>query len=127
MTVKHPWIIGLFFLGLVVFGGLGWFGWNAYVQQNAERWAELERQKQEANRQVESFADQLHGDRDGKNNYKYHHFHGEVPIDPWGNALRITYQSTGIIRTGERVIVVSAGPDGVFDTRDDIKTERKTR
>lgn len=41
--------------------------------------------------------------------------------DSWGHKLRIEYREEGI---GERLIVRSAGPDGSFDTDDDITANR---
>lgn len=44
----------------------------------------------------------------------------EVPIDPWGREFDI--------REGEgrnKFVIVSAGPDGEFDTEDDLRTDDK--
>ena len=54
---------------------------------------------------------------------KYVRWDGPSPAepDPWGTPLRVHYFQ-GI--TGESLRVHSAGPDGVFDTSDDVTTSR---
>jgi hypothetical protein len=42
---------------------------------------------------------------------------GEVAGDPWGRSFRM-------ICTDDRVVIVSAGPDGIFGTSDDISNLR---
>lgn len=41
----------------------------------------------------------------------------EVPCDPWGNHYR--YQFSGL-DSSDKPVIVSAGPDQVFDTEDDL-------
>lgn len=43
--------------------------------------------------------------------------------DPWGNKLRVSYSRDGL---SEIVKVKSAGPDGQFDTDDDVVEQRMT-
>ena len=47
------------------------------------------------------------------------HYRGQDPdIDPWGNEYRVRkYHDEGMLK----VVITSAGPDGQFGTRDDMR------
>ncbi|KKL09679.1 hypothetical protein LCGC14_2563440, partial [marine sediment metagenome] len=47
---------------------------------------------------------------------------GLVSRDPWNNPLGVAYSRS--VRGVEKLVVRSAGPDGLFSTDDDIATER---
>ena len=38
-------------------------------------------------------------------------------VDPWGNEYKLE-------KDGKRYAIISAGPDGIFDTEDDIRSDR---
>lgn len=108
---RQPVWVSLFLLAAVV-GVVAVLYWRHTVEREKE-----ERARAACNR----WADELDA-RLGKDG-SYLRWDGPPPADPdpWGNPLRVHY-FPGI--TGESLRVHSAGPDGVFDTRDDIKASR---
>ncbi|MBA2544144.1 MAG: hypothetical protein H0V17_31155 [Deltaproteobacteria bacterium] len=52
---------------------------------------------------------------------KYWEPGAKARLDPWGNNMKMVCGKA--LPIGRRVMVVSAGPDGVFDTGDDIRSD----
>lgn len=50
------------------------------------------------------------------------HVEGLTDFDPWGQPIRVEYHQDGF---NEVAVIKSAGPDGIFDTLDDIARSRK--
>ena len=69
---------------------------------------------------VVALADRLDGQVE-RGRYKRTEPATVTEADAWGHQLRIEYREEGI---GERLLVLSAGPDGAFDTEDDITANR---
>lgn len=71
-------------------------------------------------RNVTALAEQLDADVE-RGRYKRISPDEVTQTDSWNTTLRVEYRDEGL---GEQLIVRSAGPDGVFDTDDDITARR---
>lgn len=128
MTVKQKLsVFGFIVLAFIVFGGLGYWGYTAYVEENKARWEAEKAEIDEAARLANSTAAVLSQNTDGKSKFAHHNEEtdGPLPTDPWGTRLRVTYNKPWF--KNERLKVVSAGPDKQFDTKDDISSSEKVR
>jgi hypothetical protein len=118
-----------FGFAVVIFSALIWLGYTSHRQYQEEHRAEIEAAKAEEQQKIrkteiiiDSWADKLANNltEDKKHFVKYQ---GDGPHDSWNRSVKVSY-SGGFIRV-EKLQVRSAGPDGEFDTSDDIIAERK--
>lgn len=112
-------ILSIFVGGIVLLGGWWWYA------DHQQRVAEAERKKraaqvEQARLDVDRWADQLDQRLDEKDRYIAPE--PPLPVDSWGRSLAVAY---GDEPWGESLTARSAGPDGQFDTEDDIVAWRK--
>ena len=100
-------------IGLSVFSVVAIKGHRDHIQQDYA-------QKNEARMMCQTWADKL--DRETIDESKFAQSEMELPQkDPWGRAIRFMHDRIGIRRTFR---VMSYGPDGRIDTKDDIVETR---
>lgn len=118
-------VFGFVVITLSVFGGLGYWGYKAYIAENEAKWAEEKRINDEKASEtwgiVRKVASKLAEDTEGKD--KFRHAHNPLPWnDAWGNPLHVKYDKPWFKK--EKLTVSSAGPDQKHGTNDDITEER---
>lgn len=81
----------------------------------------LAQQLKDADVLVSKWADKTQGSNTFGNGFS-EHVEGLTDFDPWGKPIRVEYRQDGF---SEVAMIKSAGPDGTFDTLDDISRSRK--
>jgi hypothetical protein len=114
----------LLLLALLV-GGCGWakdqVGLGPTPEEIAAKKAEEKLKLETADQQVQQWANELAENTNTMGGYVHHE--GITEPDPWDNYLRVAYTQDG---TKEILEVRSSGPDGTFETSDDIFRHRST-
>ena len=125
MTSRQQLSVAAFIvLALAIFGGLGYWGYKAYLKENEARWAKEKEINDEKAKEtwgiVRKVGSDLSEETDGKDRFK--HAHSPLPWkDAWDNPLQVKYNKPWFGK--EKMTVSSAGPDQKHGTDDDISQE----
>ncbi len=113
--------IALFALSLSGCGLGDWASEKIGLKESQEAKQERLLKQEQGDKLVAEFSEKL--ERQTQSSGGYVHHEGLTPDDPWGNRLQVTYSQ----RWSKEVLTVrSAGPDGRFETDDDLVRIRET-
>lgn len=106
-------------VGLLLLSGCQWAAEKIGLAQTQEQKEETARKIKEADQLVQKWADSVEPSSSGG----FIHREGITEMDPWGNFIKLSYQQDWF---NEIATIRSAGPDGKFNTADDLMRERST-